>query len=182
MRRLAILAAVAGVVLAGAGLWIPIKARLSQVLLRAAWERTLRGERDARPWPWADTRPVGRLVIEGEELVILEGSNGRALAFAPGHVEHTARPGEAGNCVITAHRDTHFAALREVRVGDVVSLQRPDGRWLRYRVATQRVVDERDTWVTRSTGETTLTLITCWPFEAIAAGGRGRFVTVARAL
>ena len=84
--------------------------------------------------------------------------------------------------MITAHRDTHFAALREVRVGDVVSLQRPDGRWLRYRVAAQRIVDERDTWVTRSTGETTLTLITCWPFDAIAAGGRERFVTVARAL
>lgn len=182
MRRLAIPLALAGVLLAGAGSWIHIKAWLSQVLLRAAWERTLRGERDARPWPWADTRPVARLVIGGKDFVILEGSNGRALAFAPGHVEHTALPGEPGNCVITAHRDTHFAALRDVRAGDVISVQRPDGRWLRYRVEGRRVVDERDTWVTRGTAEATLTLITCWPFDAIAAGGRGRLVVVGTAV
>lgn len=182
MKRLAVILALAGVILAGAGSWIHVKAWLSQVLLRAAWERTLNGATDARPWPWADTRPVARLVVGGEDSIVLEGSNGRALAFAPGHVEHTARPGEPGNCVITAHRDTHFAALRHVRAGDVISVQRPDGRWFRYRVDGRRVVDERETWVTRSTGEATLTLITCWPFEAIVAGGRERLVVTARTI
>lgn len=180
MKRIAIVAGLAGLILAGSGAWIHVKARLSQVLLRAAWERTLAGETDARPWPWADTRPVARMTIGESDFIVLEGSNGSALAFAPGHIEHTALPGEDGNCVITAHRDTHFAALRDARERDVVALQRPDGTWVRYEIEARRVIDERDTWITRSTGEAALTLVTCWPFDAVAAGGSGRYAVSAR--
>lgn len=164
------------------GTWIHVKARLSQVLLRVAWERTLGGEPDARPWPWADTRPVARMILErtGSDFIVLEGANGRVLAFAPGHLEGSARPGERGNCVITAHRDTHFTALRDARNGDVIRVQRTDGRWSAYRIESQRVVDKHDTWVTHATEDATLTLITCYPFDAIVPGGRERFVVVAQ--
>ncbi|HVR38468.1 MAG TPA: class GN sortase [Thermoanaerobaculia bacterium] len=155
------------------GAWIPIKAQLAQVLLRVAWHR------HAKPWPWADTQPVARIVIGDRDFIVLEGANGRALAFAPVHVEHTAMPGERGNCVISAHRDTHFAALRDVRAGDAIRVQRADGRWITYTVAAQRVVDKHDVWVTRSTDATTLTLVTCYPFDAIVAGGAQRYVITA---
>jgi len=160
------------------GAWIPAKAVLAQVLLRAAWQRTLHGATDARPWPWADTRPVARIVIDrtGSDFIVLEGANGRALAFAPGHLEHTALPGESGNCVLSAHRDTHFAALRDLAPGDVVRLQRDDGRWFTYRVESHRVVDKHDMWVTQSSGVASLTLITCYPFDAIVPGGPQRYV------
>jgi sortase A len=36
-------------------LWIPVKAELAQHLLERSWLRTLAGEPDAKPWPWADT-------------------------------------------------------------------------------------------------------------------------------
>ncbi|HEV7241178.1 MAG TPA: class GN sortase [Thermoanaerobaculia bacterium] len=157
-----------------ASAWIHVKAQLAQVLLRVAWHR------QTKPWPWADTHPVARMIVGDDDLIVLEGSNGRALAFAPGHLEHTAMPGEPGNCVISAHRDTHFSALRDVRAGDVIRVQRTDGRWVEYTVAEQRVVDKRDVWVTRSSGETTLTLVTCYPFDAIVAGGPQRYVLTAR--
>ncbi len=171
-----------GLAALAAGSWIHVKAALSQVLLRVAWQRTLAGDAQAKPWPWADAHTVARLVIErtGSDFIVLEGANGRALAFAPGHVEHTALPGDAGNCVISAHRDTHFAALRELRAGDAVRLQRSDGRWTTYTIERRLVVDERDTWVTRSRGAATLTLVTCYPFEGVV-GGNQRFVLVARA-
>ncbi len=164
------------------GMWIHVKAGLAQVLLRVAWERTLAGEANARPWPWADTRPVARMLLErtGSDFIVLEGANGRALAFAPGHLEGSASPGARGNCVITAHRDTHFTALRDLRNGDIVRVQRVDGGWSTYRVDSQRVVDKRDTWVTRATDDATLTLITCYPFDAIVPGGRARYVIRAR--
>jgi sortase A len=158
-----------------ASAWIHVQAQLAQVLLRVAWHR------QTKPWPWADTHPVARMIVGDDDLIVLEGSNGRALAFAPGHLEHTAMPGERGNCVISAHRDTHFSALRDVRAGDVIRVQRTDGRWVEYIVAEQRVVDKRDVWVTRSSGETTLTLVTCYPFDAIVAGGPQRYVLTARA-
>jgi len=157
-----------------AGAWIHIKAQLAQVLLRVAWHR------QTKPWPWADTHPVARMIVGDDDFIVLEGSNGRALAFAPGHLERTAMPGERGNCVISAHRDTHFSALRNVRAGDVIRVQRTDGRWVEYTVAELRVVDKRDVWVTRSSGETTLTLVTCYPFDAIVAGGPQRYVLTAR--
>lgn len=157
------------------GAWIPVKAQLAQVLLRVAWHR------QAKPWPWADTHPVARMIIGDDDFIVLEGANGRALAFAPGHLERTAMPGEPGNCVISAHRDTHFAALRSVRAGDVIRLQRADRRWIEYTVEEQRVVDKRDVWVTHVTSATTLTLVTCYPFDAIVAGGPQRYVLTARA-
>jgi len=160
------------------GLWIPVKAQVSQVLLRRAWERTLAGDADTKPWPWADTKPVARLRIDrtAADFIVLEGANGRALAFAPAHLEHTASPGDAGNCVISAHRDTHFAALQDVHPGDLIHLQNASGVWTSYRIGEQRVVDERDVFVAAPTREAALTLITCWPFDAVVPGGRERFV------
>lgn len=180
-RAVAVALTIGGLAAVTSGTWIHLKAALAQVLLRAAWERTLAGARDARPWPWADTRPIARLRVGSEDFIVLEGANGRALAFAPAHLEKTAAPGERGNCVITAHRDTHFAALADVRRGDVVRVQRADGRWFTYRVEGMQVVDERDTWITRSTDRRTLTLVTCHPFDAVVPGGPERYVVTAAA-
>jgi sortase A len=179
MRRvLSIALAITGVAALAHGMWIPAKAELSQILLRQAWERTLDGERNAKPWPWADSTPIARMRIErtGSDFIVLEGANGRALAFAPAHLEHTVLPGEEGNCVISAHRDTHFSALRDVKNGDVIRMQRTDGTWVRYRVAEERVVDASDVFVAAPTSEAALTLITCWPFDAVMPGGRERYV------
>ena len=47
----------------GRGAWIQAKAWLAQSLIAHAWARTLSGERQAKPWPWADTWPVARLTV-----------------------------------------------------------------------------------------------------------------------
>ncbi|HEX2832023.1 MAG TPA: class GN sortase [Thermoanaerobaculia bacterium] len=160
------------------GMYIPAKAELSQVLLRRAWERTLGGDAEAKPWPWADTTPVARMRIErtGSDFIVLEGANGRALAFAPAHLAHSALPGDRGNCVISAHRDTHFSALRDVQPGDLIHLQNRSGAWTSYRISESRVVDQEDLFVAAPTDAAALTLITCWPFDAVMPGGRERFV------
>ena len=44
-------------------LCIPIKAEAAQWLLRRAWQRIVAGDTQARPWPWADTRPAAILSI-----------------------------------------------------------------------------------------------------------------------
>lgn len=172
MKRLLVAVAVLAI---ARGSWIHVKAQLAQVLLRVAWER------QAKPWPWADTHPVARLRIGDDDFIVLEGANGRAMAFAPTHLEHTAMPGERGNSVISAHRDTHFQSLRHVSDGDVVHVQRKDGTWVEYRVEEQHVVDERELWVTQPSEDTLLTLVTCYPFDAVAAGGPLRYVVIARA-
>jgi sortase A len=180
-RLLLLCLLLAGLAAGGEGLWIYAKARVAQVLLEISWRSALAGER-VKPWPWADTRAIARLTIErdGAGIIVLAGASGRTMAFGPGHLDGTALPGDAGNCVITAHRDTHFAALRSVGPGDILTLQRPDGRNIRYRVQATRVVNKSDTSVLRQDGRTRLTLITCYPFDAIRPGTPLRWVVVAQ--
>jgi len=154
------------------------KARVAQVLLRRAWAGTVRGGKEVKPWPWADTWPVARLSVPAsrEEFIVLAGASGRTLAFGPGHLDGTAQPGEEGNCVLSAHRDTQFEFLRRLAVGDALELETPDGRRLRYRVFERRVTRKNDTAVLARTAEPTLTLVTCYPFDAVIPGGPLRYV------
>jgi sortase A len=83
--------------------------------------------------------------------------------------------------VISGHRDTHFAFLRRLGVGDEIVLEAPDGRRHRYVVASTHVVDRHDVRVVADAGDTRLTLVTCYPFDAVRPGGPLRYVVVARA-
>lgn len=184
MRRLLafLLLALAVAQLAVAG-YIPAKAWLAQCLLQAAWDRVLAGEADARPWAWADTRPLARLEVPrlGVERLVLAGASGRSLAFGPGWLDGSAPPGDDGNTVIAGHRDTHFEFLRRLRVGDDVWLQAADGARHRYRVAEARVVDARRVRLPAK-GPSRLTLVTCYPFDAVAPGGSERYLVTAEAV
>lgn len=168
----------------GQGAYVHAKAGLAQALMGRAWARTLDGERAVKPWPWADTWPVARLIVPGLEvdLFVLAGANGRAIAFGPGHAFGTPLPGETGNSVIGGHRDTHLGFLRDLEPGVEIIVERPDGARRRYRVDWMRVLDKRDVWVLENEGPTRLTLITCYPFDALRAGGPLRYVVTARAL
>jgi len=186
MKRLVLIGslAVAGALCSARGAWMYAKAQLAQVLLERAWARTLHGERDVKPWGWADTWPVARIEFPRQQksYIVLDGASGRTMAFGPGHVDGTAMPDRAGNCVISAHRDTQFAVLRDVEAGDPIVLQTRDGRSVRYRVLEHRIVDKNDTSLLEPSRGRILTLITCFPFDAIRPGGRLRYVVVAQAL
>ena len=168
----------------GEGAYVHAKAGLAQALMGRAWSRTLAGERAVKPWPWADTWPVARLLVPafGVDLFVLAGANGRAIAFGPGHAFGTPLPGETGNSVIGGHRDTHLAFLRDLEPGAEIGIERPDGARRRYRVDRTRVLDKHDVWVLENEGPTRLTLITCYPFDALRAGGPLRYVVVATLL
>ncbi|MEP6768233.1 MAG: class GN sortase [Acidobacteriota bacterium] len=182
-RGLTAAIALAGVLLLSQGGWIYLKGRLAQVLLHRAWARTLAGERAVKPWPWADTWPVARLRVPGAgaDIIVLAGASGRTLAFGPGHLDGSAAPGARGNCVFSAHRDTHFAFLRGISPGEEILLQGPDGQTTAYRVESARIVDRSSTAALEPTPGQTLTLVTCYPFDALAPGGRLRYVVRAKA-
>lgn len=181
LKLCALLLAVAGAIHLGYGAYLYAKAQLAQLLIEHAWRRALAGERAPKPWPWADTWPVARLEApaQGVSVFVLSGSSGRTLAFGPGHEQGTPAPGRRGNSVIGGHRDTHLGFLQKVAVGDAIRIERADGARIHYRVTQLDVLHRRDTWVTRDDGGTRLTLITCWPFDALRAGGDQRYVVIA---
>jgi sortase A len=108
---------------------------------------------------------IGALSIPKVALsaIVLHGSDTQTLRHAPGHLENTALPGEAGNVVIAGHRDSFFRGLSEVIVGDDIFIDTADGH-LHYRVTSTAAVNAHDLSVLAPTDEATLTLITCYPF------------------
>lgn len=164
----------------GSAGWIHAKAALSQRLIASAWDGA-KTDGARRPWPWADTRPVARLTVpsRGISLYVLAGTSGRSLAFGPGHVDGTALPGSAGNSVIVAHRDTHFAFLRHLREDEEIDVEDTRGRVTRYRVREVAVVDRSATRLLDPADSPQLTLITCWPFDAVRPGTAQRYVVIA---
>jgi sortase A len=174
MRRilLPLLLAIAGLILFGQGAYIHAKALLAQVLLERAFTETIATGRDTKPWSWADTWPVARIEVKriGASAIVLAGSSGQALAFGPGHVELTANAGERGVAVYSAHRDTHFRFLKEVKVGDEIEVMRRDGKVFRYRADSHSVVRFDQFGIDPLGSGYELVLSTCWPFEAITPG------------
>ena len=158
------------------------KAHLAQWLIVDAWQKNrASGLPGHRPWSWADLSPVARLVFErqGVDLIVLDNDAPRTLAFGPGLRAGTPAPGGGGNSVISAHRDTHFAVLGSVLVGDSLNVQSLDGREIRYRISEQRIVDVDDAWIAEDQGRDQLSLVTCWPLDALTAGGRQRLIVTA---
>ena len=144
-------------------IWIPVKAEFAQHLLEISWSRTMEGESDAKPWPWADTRAIAILEVPrlGQRLIVLEGSSGRNLAFGPtlvntGNVDNTA------DRVLSGHRDTHFSFLQDLETGDLLRL-RTATEIRDYHVSWQEAVDSRQQQLLIDEGIERLTLLTCYP-------------------
>lgn len=164
-------------VLLAHALWIPAKAELAQWLLERSWQQARTNGVAQPPWAWADTRAVARLtrLADARSQIVLAGDNGRVLAFAPGWNEASAAPGAHGTVVISAHRDTHFAWLRDIADGEGIALEGLQHQ-RRYLLRSRAVVDVRTEALAPDAGEDQLLLVTCWPFDALEAGGPLRVV------
>jgi len=109
--------------------------------------------------------PLARLRVDrlGLEAMVAEGSDEGTLALGPGHMQGSALPGQAGNCIIAGHRDAEFRRLRDIRAGDVIDLSGGSGP-ARYRVTAIHIVDRDETGLLEQSDEARLTLVTCYPF------------------
>lgn len=113
------------------------------------------------------------------EAIVREGVSSSVLSQAVGHVPMTAQAGQTGNFAIAAHRDTLFRGLKDIRKGDLVTFQSPDGKYT-YQIFSMRIVEPTEVSVLRPDGALPtavartvavngggpklITLITCYPF------------------
>ena len=157
---------------------IYLKAWLAQRLLHRAWAATQAEGGPVKPWPWADTWPIARLSMPGRgvDLIVLADASGRSMAFGPGLVAGTAPPGAVGNTVLSGHRDTQFRFLKDLRPGERMRLEAADGSQRDYAVIETLIVDAHAVEILWDTGDAQLTLVTCYPFDAIVPGGPLRYV------
>ena len=123
---------------------------------------------------------LGRMEISsiGLAVMVQEGTASGTLRHAVGHIQGTALPGEQGNMAIAGHRDTFFRPLRNIHKDDEITLTTLSGAF-HYRVESITVVEPEDTKVLDNSGESILTLVTCYPFYFVGPAPK-RFIVRAR--
>jgi sortase A len=137
---------------------------------RRQFESLLTDRASATSPPAAAKGVIGLLDIPrlGLSVMVVEGSGGATLRRAAGHIRGTALPGEPGNVGISAHRDTFFRPLRNIRQNDVITVSTLLGEY-RYRVVSTRIVSPSDIEVLDPTDTQILTLVTCYPFYFVGS-------------
>jgi sortase A len=158
-----------------------LDARFYQVSAKRSLESQIQLEKEPheiQPKPAIKPGDVlGRMDIPrlGISVAVLQGTGSRMLRLGAGHIEGTPLPGETGNVGIAGHRDTFFRGLKDIRMNDEIQLQTATGLF-HYEVDWLKVVEPDDTTVLEpSTPQSTLTLVTCYPFYFIGSAPK-RFV------
>ena len=113
------------------------------------------------------------------DLVVLEGDSGSVLAFGPGHMAMSPLPGQPGNSIISGHRDTSFKFLQNIRKDEIIKIQTSKGNTVLFRVTGTQIIDVADLDIPFNNDLACLTLVTCYPFNAVVPGGPQRYLVFA---
>ena len=126
---------------------------------------------------------IGRMEVVrlGVSVMVVEGTSNKTLRRAVGHIAGTVLPGQPGNAGIAGHRDTFFRPLRNVHIGDLITLTTPRSQY-RYRVESTKVVSPDNVAVLDSDGSEVLTLVTCHPFYFLGPAPNRFIVRATRVL
>jgi len=109
--------------------------------------------------------PLGILKIEklSLEYPIFNGTTDLILNRGLGRIIGTSRMNQAGNLGIAGHRDSFFRSLKDIEVGDSMELKTLSSN-NRYKVTSITITTPDDVSVLAPTDESTITLVTCYPF------------------
>ena len=183
MPKVAKASLVIGALLLAQAFYMDAKALLAQILIAHSWTAADTHQLPPVPWPWADTRAIARLEVPtlDKTLFVMQDASGESLAFGPGHLPTSAAPGDDGHVVISGHRDTHFKFLQDLQIGQLISLENYGASRKRYQVVDTHIIDT-DTQTLTFSELDQLTLITCYPFQALIPAGPLRFIVTAIAI
>jgi sortase A len=168
----------AGLVMAAVGIKSIWESRQQESQAEQQWDRDAGAQLAVSDLGHRATKGalLARLSIKRlkSKWVVIEGADDAQLRRGPGHLIESAYPGAFGNCVIAGHRDTQFNVLRNVKIGEHITLER-GGRRFVYRVVKRSIIAPTDIDPLKPTVEPTLTLVTCYPFYYVGTAPN-RFV------
>jgi sortase A len=169
----------AGLLALGYAAYVVADARAYQAYEQSKFENI--SSKEPAP-PLVEGGVIGEIQVPRLQLkaIVVQGDSHTILRRAVGHVPETALPGTIGNVVLAGHRDTFFRPLRNIRLGDSITLQTPTGTF-QYLVESTEVVPATAVEILNATTGHALTLITCFPFDYIGPAPK-RFVVRAREL
>jgi len=99
------------------------------------------------------------------DAVVINGFDEAALRRGPAHDPRSALPGQAGNCVIAAHRNVYgswFANIDQLQAESLVQLITPNATYNYHAVSISRISEnDRSVLNPPANNGSSLTLITC---------------------
>ena len=112
-----------------------------------------------------DEAPLAIMSIDtlGLKVPIYNGTDEINLNRGAGRIKGTARIDASGNLGIAGHRDGFFRGLKDIELGDSISMLTYQGS-TEFVVSSITIVDPTDVSVLAPTDEATITLVTCYPF------------------
>jgi sortase A len=111
-------------------------------------------------------------------MYVVAAQDDSKLRRGPGWIAGSAAIGSKGSCIIAGHRDLHFRALKDVRIGDDIVVTSETGSY-DYRVLSLQVVVPGNTQILQPVFERQLTLVTCYPFYYLGAAPKRYIVRAA---
>ncbi|KAA0548333.1 class D sortase [Bacillus sp. BGMRC 2118] len=137
-------------------------------------------EEDIQTFSPATGDVVGILSISriGIETPIVEGTDPDDLEKGVGHFATSAYPKQNDQVVLSGHRDTVFRKMKDIEIGDIITVKLPHGDFS-YKIADTKVVAADDRTIIKSTAPNEeLLLTTCYPFNFVG-NAPDRFVVTA---
>jgi len=172
-----------GVLALGYTVYVVVDAHAYQAFEQSEFDAELQRGTGSPPSPSSalvEGGVIGEIQVPRLHLkaIVVQGDSHTILRRAVGHIPETALPGEPGNVALAGHRDTFFRPLRNIRLGDTITLKTSAGDF-QYLVESTQVVPATTVEVLKASARRTLTLITCFPFDYLGAAPN-RFVVRAR--
>lgn len=121
---------------------------------------------------------IGEIIIPTISLdyPLIHGTEDEQLKKGVGHYAASTLPGENGNFIVSAHRDTHFRNLGQVKIGDLIIVKNQHGNFT-YKAAGIRIVEADDRTVIVPSEKEMMTLTTCYPFYYIGSAPKRYILT-----
>ena len=112
-----------------------------------------------------DEPPLAIMSIDKLDLKvpIYNGTDEVNLNRGAGRIKGTARIDSPGNLGIAGHRDGFFRGLKDIEMGDSIDMLTYQGK-KEFVVSSITIVDPTDVSVLAPTDNSTITLVTCYPF------------------
>jgi sortase A len=97
------------------------------------------------------------------EVPVYDGASDLHMDRGAARIDGTAMPGEPGNLGVAGHRDGYFRVLKDIELGDEITITTAAGPES-YIVQELRIVDPTAVEVLDPTEQQSVTLVTCYPF------------------
>ena len=113
------------------------------------------------------------------QVPVYDGTEEINLDRGVGRIRGTARIDGEGNLGIAGHRDGFFRPLKDIVVGDSMTLMTTSGT-VDYKITSIVIVEPDDVTVLAPTEKNTITLVTCYPFYYVGHAPK-RYIVKAEA-